>query len=160
MKKWLPMNDITDLKSIKFEPVYPGHGQLDPRYRKHPTIKKFLDKTTLEPSVDGKQLRVDYHGSSDHTERPHLEEAVTWFLRVRVRFTEGKNFQHVLDDQKARQETSLQAASFIAYACFEISGQESEHSLAGTIQVERSKSKSWCIANHCDKFPGARWRDG
>jgi hypothetical protein len=128
------------LKAIKFDAVYPGNGQLNPRYTNEPTIKAFLDKTTLEPCVDVKMLRVDYHGSSAEPERPHHEKAVTWLLRIRVRFTGDRNFQHVLYDLKAREETSLKAACFIAFACSDVLGQESD------IQV-RSKWKSWCIAN-------------
>jgi hypothetical protein len=71
LNQWLSTNH-TDLKAIKFDAVYPGNGQLQPRYTKEPTIKTFLDKTTLEQSVDGKQLRVDYLGSSADPERPHL----------------------------------------------------------------------------------------
>ena len=29
LNQWLPMNHIPELKAIDFEPVYPGHGQLD-----------------------------------------------------------------------------------------------------------------------------------
>ena len=134
LKQWLPRNGLPELKAIQFEAVYPGNGQFDPRYRKHPVIKAFFDKTTLETPVDGKRLRVDYHGSSAEPERPHLEEANTWFLRVRVRFTGDRNFQHVLADRKDREDTSLKAASFIAYACSDISGHASQH--PGTIHVE------------------------
>ena len=129
LNKWLPMNH-TDLKEIKFDAVYPGNGQLNPRYTKEPMIKTFLDKTTLEP-VDSKCLRVDYHGSTAEPERPHHERAVSWFLRVTVRVKGGRNFQDVLADRKVRQETSLNAVSFITYAFSDISGQESEH--PGTI---------------------------
>ena len=94
LNKWLPTNH-TDLKAIRFDAVYPGNGQLNPRYTKEPTIKAFLDKTTLEPSVDGKRLRVDYRGSSAAPERPHLERAVSWFLRVVVRFKGDRNFRDV-----------------------------------------------------------------
>ena len=134
LKQWLPTNHIPELKEITFEAVHPGHGQLDPRYRKHPTIKKFLDETSLEPSVVGNRLRFDFYGSSAEVQRPHLEEAHTWFLHARACFTGSRNFSNVLVDQKHRQEASLQAASFIAYACSDISGPTSEH--PGTVQVE------------------------
>ena len=85
LKQWLPMTHIPELlKAIDFEPVYPGNGQLDPRYRKHPKIKKFLEETSLGPSVDGKRLRFDFYGSSAEPERAHHEKAVTWFLHARV----------------------------------------------------------------------------
>ena len=75
LNQWLSTNHHTDLKAIKFDAGYPWNGQLNPRYTKEPTIKAFLDKTTIEPSVDGKLLRVDYHGSSAEHERPHLESS-------------------------------------------------------------------------------------
>ena len=117
LKQWLRMSMIPELKAIHFEPVYPGHGQLDPRYTKHPAIKNFLNNTSLIPSVEGKLLRFDFYGSSAETERPHLEESATWFLRARFSFTNGRNFSHVLAARKIRQETSLNAAGLIAYAC-------------------------------------------
>jgi hypothetical protein len=80
LNQWLPINHISELKAIDFAPVFPGHGQLDRRYRKHTTIQEFLEKTSLEPSVDGKRLRFDYHGSSAEPKRPHLEESNTWLL--------------------------------------------------------------------------------
>ena len=115
------MNHIPELKAIDFEAVHPGNGQLDPRYRKHPKIKKFLEETSLGPSVDGKRLRFDFHGSSAEPERAHHEKAVTWFLYARVRLVGGRNFSHVLADRKDRQETSLQAATLISYACSDVS---------------------------------------
>ena len=133
LKKWLPEQHPA-VRAVEFQPVYPGHGQLVPRYRKHPDIKTFLRKTTLVPSIHGKLLRVDYHGSSAEPERPGHELAITWLLHIRVRLTGDRNFQNVLNDRKVRQETSLKAASFIAYACSDISGQASEH--PDTIKVE------------------------
>ena len=51
---------LAELVAIKFEAVHPGNGQLDPRYREHYAIKKFLDDTSLELSVHGKPLRFDF----------------------------------------------------------------------------------------------------
>jgi hypothetical protein len=56
LKQWLRMSQIPELKAIYFEPVYPGQGQLYPRYTKHPAIKNFLNNTSLIPSVAGKRL--------------------------------------------------------------------------------------------------------
>ena len=72
LNQWLPLNH--ELRAIEFEAVHPGRGQLDRRYRKHTTIQKFLDETSLEPSAaaDGKRVRFDFHGSSAEPERPHL----------------------------------------------------------------------------------------
>ena len=104
LNQWLPMNHIPELKAIEFEAVYPGHGQLDRRYRKYPTIKKFLDETSLEPCVDGKLLRFDFLGSSAEPERPHLEKSNTWLLRASCCFTGDRNFSHVLADRLDREK--------------------------------------------------------
>ena len=150
LNQWLPMNHIPELKAIDFEPVYPGHGQLDPRYRKHPTIQKFLAETSLEPSVDGKGLRFDFHGSSAEPKRPHLEESNTWLLRARFLFTGDRNFSHVLADRLDREKTYLQTASLIAYAC-------SDDSATGTMQVEILVHAKW--GNHIMRGTLMRWLD-
>ena len=130
LKQWLRMSQIPELMAIDFEPVHPGHGQLDRRYRAHPAIEKFLGETSLIPSVEGKRIRFDFYGSSAWTERPHLHESNTWFLRASFCFTRDRNFSHVLHERKIRQETSLNAASkLIAYACSDVSA-------AGTTEVE------------------------
>ena len=97
------------LKAIEFEAVNPGRNQRDRRYRNHPAIKTFLDATSLEPTVDGRPLRVDFYGSSEANERANLERAHTWFLHARVRFLGNRNFSNVLADRKERlsQEASL-----------------------------------------------------
>ena len=135
LNQWLPLNH--ELRAIEFEAVHPGRGQLDRRYRKHTTIQKFLLKTSLEPSADGKRVRFDFHGSSAEPERPHLEESSAWFLHARFRLTGDRNVSHVLADRDDRRETYLQAASLIVYACSDVSA-------TGTMQVEilvHSKSK-------------------
>ena len=73
LNQWLRMSFIPELEAVEFEAVYPGNGQLNPRYRKHPKIQKFLQYTSLEQSDDGKRLRFDYHGSSAEPDRPRLE---------------------------------------------------------------------------------------
>ena len=129
LKQWLPISHIDELQAINFEPVYPGHGQLERRYRKHATILKFLDETSLEASADGKQVRFDYLGSSAQPERPHLEESSAWILYARFRFAGDRNVSCVMDDQKIRRETYLQAATLIVYAC-------SDDSATGTTEAE------------------------
>ena len=134
LKQWLAMDHMPELKAIELEAVYPGRNQRDRRYRNHPAIKTFLDTTSLEPTVDGRPLRVDYYGSSEANERANLERAHTWFLHARVRFLGNRNFSNVLADRKERQEACLQAASLISFACSAVSGTESEH--PGTVQVQ------------------------
>jgi len=134
LKQWLAMDHMPELKAIELEAVYPGRNQRDRRYRNHPAIKTFLDTTSLEPTVDGRPLRVDYYGSSEANKRANLERAHTWFLHARVRFLGNRNFSNVLADRKERQEACLQAASLISFACSAVSGTESEH--PGTVQVQ------------------------
>jgi hypothetical protein len=93
LKQWLPLNHIPELKAINFEAVNPGRKQHDRRYKNHHVIKAFLDKTSLEPSVDGKPLRVDFYGSSEAKEPANHEQDVTWFLHARVRLHSDRNFQ-------------------------------------------------------------------
>ena len=103
LKQWMPINHIHELKALEFEAIYPGHGQLDQRYRKHPIIRKFLNETSLEPSADGKRrLRLDFHGTSADSARTHYEESVTWFLRAKFRFTGDRDVSHVLQDREVR----------------------------------------------------------
>ena len=134
LKQWMPMNHIPELKAIEFEAVNPGRNQRDRRYRNHPAIKTFLDATSLEPTVDGRPLRVDYYGSSEANERANLERAHPWFWHARVRFLGNRNFSNVLADRKERQEACLQAASLISFACSAVLGTESEY--PGTVQVQ------------------------
>ena len=130
LKQWLPMSQIPRLLAIEFEPVYPGHGQRDGRYRSHPAIKTFLDETSLIPSVEGKRIRYDFYGSSAEIERSHLHRSATWFLRASFCFARDRNFSHVLHERKIRQETSLNAAAqLIVYACSDVSA-------TGTTEVE------------------------
>ena len=79
------------------------------------------------PSDTSKRLRVDFCGTSEELVHENHERANTWFLRAKVG---SRNFADVLKDREQRQATSLQAASYIAYAC-------SPHSdWPGTMQVE------------------------
>ena len=100
LKQWLPMTHIPDLKTIEFVAVSPGRKQLDPRYRNHPEIRQFLEKTSLEPSVDSKPLRFDFYGSSVQPERPHHEQSRTWWVYLRVHMQDNKNFRNLLEDEK------------------------------------------------------------
>ena len=129
LKRWLPMNhrELPELLEIKFEAILPGRNQHDQRYTQHPIIRNFLDETVREWSVDGKRIRVDYVGNSEEPAHKNHEYASTWFLRATVRLPPGRKFEDVLEDQKTRQTTSLQAASYIAYACTDALGPDSEH---------------------------------
>ena len=129
LKRWLPMNhrELPELLEIEFEAILPGRNQHDQRYTQHPIIRNFLDETVREWSVDGKRIWVDYVGNSKEPAHKNHEYASTWFLRATVRLPPGRKFEDVLEDQKTRQTTSLQAASYIAYACTDALGPDSEH---------------------------------
>ena len=91
LKQWLRMSQIPWLLAIEFEPVYPGHGRRDRRYRSHPAMKTFLDETSLIPSVEGKRIRYDFYGSSEEIERPstsigHMVLARQFLLYARPEF--------------------------------------------------------------------------
>ena len=129
LKRWLPIKhpDLPELLEIAFEAILPGRKPHNQRYTKHPTILKFLTETTTMPSDTSKRLRVDFCGTSEELVHENHERANTWFLRAKVG---SRNFADVLKDREQRQATSLQAASYIAYAC-------SPHSdRPGTMQVE------------------------
>ena len=117
---------------ISFEAILPGIKQLDQQYPKHPTIPKFLAETTTMPSDTGKRLRVDFCGFSEEAAHENHEQGKTWFLlqllQAKVRSSAGWNFADVLKDQE--QATSLQAESYIAYAC------SPDFNWQGTMQVE------------------------
>ena len=66
--------------------------------------------------------------------RTNHEYASTWFLRATLRLPPGRKFEDVLEDQKTRQTTSLQAASYIAFACSDALGPDSEN--RRPVQVE------------------------
>ena len=132
LKLWLPINcpDLSELLAISFEAMVPGRNQHDQLYTKHPIIQKFLAETTTTPSDTSKRLRVDFCGSIKERAHDNLEQANTWFLRARVCLSAGQNFAEVLKGIEQRRVTSLQAATYIAYAC----SPESER--PNTVQVE------------------------
>ena len=126
--------DLPELLEITFEAIFPGRQQHNPRYRKHPTIPKFLAETTTMPSHTSKRLLADFCGSSEEADCENHVRANTWFCRAKVCLSSGRNFADVLKvlvkDQEQRQATSLQAASYFAYACSPDSDRP------GTMQVE------------------------
>ena len=109
--------DLPEVLEITFEAILPGRQQHHRRYTKYPTGLKFLAETTTMPSDIGKLLRVDFCGSSEEPDCENHERANMLFCRAKVRLSAGRNFADMLKDQEQRQATSLQAASYIAYAC-------------------------------------------
>jgi hypothetical protein len=64
LKRVLPAKMVTEAGEIMeaaFEAVMPGPGK---DYMGHPTIKRYLQETPLDPLDTDKRMRVDYRGSS------------------------------------------------------------------------------------------------
>ena len=63
LRRVLPEKQTTDageIMDVTFEEVNPGPGK---DYMYHPTIKTFLEETSLDLHVSDKRKRVDYSGS-------------------------------------------------------------------------------------------------
>ncbi len=98
-------------------------------------IKAFLDKTSLEQSVDGKQLRVDFYSLSEAKEPANHEKAVTWILHARVRLHCDRNFSNVLADHKDRQKNMPQGSNVDCVCVFRCFGQGSKHMGTKPVQI-------------------------
>jgi hypothetical protein len=61
---------------VTFKEVLPGPGK-DYMYHWHPTIKTFLEETSLYPLVSERRKRADYHGASANDSE--IIQATTWF---------------------------------------------------------------------------------
>ena len=116
----------------------PGRKQHDQRYIQHLIIRIFL--YVRERSVAGKrirrllEIRVSY---SEIAKKLHIKamNMQTKAFCATVGLPFSRKFEDVLKDQKTRQ-TSLQAASYIAYACSNALGPDSKHRAARAVQVE------------------------
>jgi hypothetical protein len=63
LRRVLPEKQTTDageIMDVTFEEVNPGPGK---DYMYHPTIKTFLEETSLDLHISDKRKRVDYSGS-------------------------------------------------------------------------------------------------
>ena len=140
LKRWLPINHrkLPELLKIEFEAILPGRKQHDQRYIQHLIIRIFL--YVRERSVAGKrirrllEIRVSY---SEIAKKLHIKamNMQTKAFCATVGLPFSRKFEDVLKDQKTRQ-TSLQAASYIAYACSNALGPDSKHRAARAVQVE------------------------
>jgi endo-1,4-beta-D-glucanase Y len=64
LRRVLPEKQTTDageIVEVTFQEVHPCPGK---HYMYHPTIRTFLEKTSLDPLVSDKRKRVDYRRSS------------------------------------------------------------------------------------------------
>ena len=144
LNRWLPMNhrELPELLEIEFEAIFPAGGrkQHDQRYTLHPIIRNFLDETVRERSVDGVTVNGFGWIMLETAKNPHIKtmnickHVTAWFLRATARLPPGPKCEDVLYEQKTRQTTSLQAASYVAYACSYALGPDSEQRCA--VQLE------------------------
>ena len=125
LKRVLPEKESTDAGDIlesAFEEVKPGPGK---DYMCHPTIKKFLKETSLDLLASDQRKRVDYLGSS--ASNFELIVAKTWFGRGTMSCTDASQVEAIfISDHVAHcQETTLESAEVITFACAGPCGQES-----------------------------------
>ena len=141
-----PINhaDLPELLEITFA------GDIARKTAAQPTIHKasdysMLDETTTMPSDTSKRLRVDFCGSSEEADCENHERANTWFCRVKVRLSAGRNFADVLKQSLPtplrRGPPLLQAAS-IERATTEPSRQSSVKTVGAARLVRRRCAES------------------
>jgi hypothetical protein len=140
LRRVLPEKQTTDagkIVEVTFEEVNPGPGK---DYMCHPTIKTFLDETSLDPRVLDKRKRVDYRGSSASFLEIIL--AKTWFGCGTMRCSDPLEVESIFrsDDVARRQTATLGSADVITFACAGPRGPESalaaSCTVTTTVQVE------------------------
>ena len=114
-----------------FEEVKPGPGK---NYMCHPTIKAFLEETSLDPLASDKRMRVDYRGSS--ASNLEIVQGKTWFGRKTMSCSDHSQIDAIFRSENVahRQAATLKSAEVITCACAGPLGPESAASR--TIQVE------------------------
>ena len=123
LKIWLPMNnaDLPELLGITFqdEVILPGRQQHDHWYTVHPTIQKIPAETTTMQFDTSKHLRVDFAGLARKLHVRIMWEQTHGFCKrkFKVCLNAWRNFAYLPRAAPLRQATSLQVASYIAYAC-------------------------------------------
>ena len=151
LKRVLPGNCSTyagEIIQVFFEEVKPGPGK---DYTEHPTIKTFLDETSLDPLSSDKRFRVDYRESTEVYSV--IVQAKNWFGRGEVRCPDHSQVEAIFRSEHVnhRQESTLGSASVISFACTAPSGPESaaantvqvEVLVIGTSNIRRSTLESW-----------------
>ena len=134
LQRVLPEKLVTqagEIMEAAFEEVKPGPGI---HYMSHPTIKAFLEETSLNPLASDKRMRVDYRGSSaSHSE---IMQGKTWFGRGTMRCSDLKQVAAIFSSENVAQhrQATLMSAKVITFACADPLGPESAAS--STIQVE------------------------
>ena len=134
LSRVLPEKQTTDageIVDVTFEEVNPGPGK---NYMSHPTIKTFLDGTSLDPHVSDKRKRVDYRGSSANVSE--IIRASTWFGTGTFLCSDPKEAKTIFESANVvhRQQATLGSADVISFAaCAGPRGPEDAAS--STVQV-------------------------
>jgi hypothetical protein len=134
LRRVLPEKQTTDageIVEVTFEEVHPGPGK---DYMYHPTIKTFLEETSLDPLASDKRMRVDYRGSSANTSEIIL--AKTWFGCGTMRCSDSLRVETIFRSVNVahRQEATLGSADVISLACAGPRGPEP--AAFSTVQVD------------------------
>ena len=97
-------------------------------YMCHPTIKTFLEETSLDPLASDKRKRVDYRGSS--TSNSVIIRALTWFGRGMMGCADLSQVEAIFRSENVahRQQATIRSAQAITFAC--------ESAASSTVQVE------------------------
>jgi hypothetical protein len=125
--------------------VKPGPGK---DYRRHPTIKTFLEETSLDPLVSDKRQRMNYHGSSASISEN--SRASTLFGSGTLRCSDPLQVETIFRSENVahRQEATLRSADVITFACAGPSGPASAASstdvlLHSSKHIRRVMLDSW-----------------
>ena len=125
LERWL-LTAYAEMQRVEYEQIPPN---LKCAWNHHPTIKKFIHETTLDPAITGEKRRWDYVGSSSFNSyiREDSEQARTWYCRARIVGSTEADVKSVLESPAIsdRQKTSLESASLICIACAPTSELES-----------------------------------
>ena len=141
LKRVLPEKQETDageIVEVAFQEVKPGPGK---DYMCHPTIKTFLEKTSLDPLASDKRTRVDYRGSSASTFEP--VNAKTWFGRGTMICQDPSQVEAIFRSVNVAQHqaATLSSAEMITFACAGPRAPESEASSIVQVEVLVHSSK-------------------
>ena len=115
-----------------FHEVHPGRKD----YMNHPSIKKFLQETSLDPLASGKRERVDYCGSSAC--EWEIGNTKTWFGCGAMRCSDPEQVEEIFrsGDVAHRQLNTLGLASVISFSCASSAPFEPESAASNTMAVE------------------------
>ena len=117
LERVLPEKLVThagEIMDAAFEEVKPGPGN---NYMSHPTIKAFLEETSLDPLATDKRMRVDYRGSSSSASNLEIILGKTWFGRGTMRCSDPSQVEAIFRSENVAhsQEATLISAEMITF---------------------------------------------